>query len=127
MNKRALKMFARLDGQKRIVSNSNIWRQKMPLVGHWVEIPGYLCCNTPTYTCVTYGVTVARGDSGTYTYTPCGSLEALGPVSVSGPISLAFCAVSGSITSTGDVVVTTLGECETTTTSSTTSTTTSHS
>ena len=131
MNKRMLKMYVRLDGQGRVIAGSNIWRQKKPAVGNWMEILGYQCCNfttsttttIPPYACVTYGVTVARGDSGTYTYTPCGDLTPLGPVAVNGPISLAFCAVTDSISSTGDVVVSILGECEiTTTTTSTTST-----
>jgi hypothetical protein len=99
----------------------------MPKNGHWVELtPDYCCTPTTTttttaipFTCVTYGVTVARGGTGTYTYTQCGELTPLGPIEVTGPVSLAFCAVTGSISSTGDVVVTTLGECQTTTTTTT--------
>ena len=47
-NKRLLKNFIRVDGNGRMISSSNIWRQKMSKVGKWVEIDGYLCCNTIT-------------------------------------------------------------------------------
>lgn len=129
---RKLKAYVRFDGQGRVVSGSLILRRKMPKVGKWMEIQGYECCNTTTTTtttaipfdCTSYGVTAARGNSGTYTYIPCGDTEPLGPVPIEGPISLAFCAVTDSLVTQGDVEYWILGECETTTTSTTTSTTT---
>lgn len=141
---RKLKAYVRFDGMGRVVAGSLVLRRKMPKVGHWMEIQTYECCNPTTTTtsttststtttttttaipfaCTSYGVSVERGGTGTYTYTPCGELTPIGPVPIEGPLSLVMCTVTGEITFTGDVVVTNLGECETTTTTTTTTSTT---
>lgn len=50
IDKRVLRSFVRIDGQNRIVAGSLIQRRKMPKVGKWLEIEGYLCCTTTTTT-----------------------------------------------------------------------------
>jgi hypothetical protein len=130
IDKRPLKAFVRFDGSGRVVAGSLILRKNMPKVGKWQEILAYQCCNPTTtttttavpFSCISYGVSVERGGTGTYTYTPCGDTEPLGPVPIEGPLFLVMCTVAGEITSTGDVVVTPFGECEITTTTTTTTT-----
>jgi len=128
---RKLNAYVRFDGMGRVVAGSLILRRKMPKVGKWMQIQTYECCNPTTTTtsttttaipfaCTSYGVSVVRGGTGTYTYTPCGSTSPLGPVPIEGPASLVMCTVTGEISSTGDVVITNLGECETTTSTTTT-------
>ena len=53
ISKRVLKYFVRYDGSGRIIPSSLIGRQKMPKVGKWKEIDGYLCCNYTTTTTTT--------------------------------------------------------------------------
>lgn len=118
-NKRLLKCFVRYDGQGRLVSSSLIWRQKMPKVGKWQEIAGYQCCNQPAFDCVSYGVSVLRGDSVTFSYTDCGG-GISGPHTIEGPVSDVFCAVPATISYTGTATFTLLGECVPTTTTTTT-------
>lgn len=53
-NKRYLrKMYARYDGNGRMIPGSNIWAKKAPKHGHWVEIQAYQCCNGTTTTTTT--------------------------------------------------------------------------
>lgn len=49
-----LKVFARYDGQGRLIPGSNILRVVKPKIGDWKEIPISLCCNfTSTTTSTT--------------------------------------------------------------------------
>lgn len=49
-NKKNLKAFVRLDGNKRVIAGSLILRLKAPKVGVWKEITRNLCCTTTTST-----------------------------------------------------------------------------
>ena len=119
MNKRLLKAFVRFDGSGRIVAGSLILRKKMPTVGKWKEVPAYECCNQPLFECVSYGVSVLRGDSVTFSYTSCnGGIS--GPHTIEGPVSDVFCAVPATISYTGTATFTLLGECVPPTTTTTT-------
>lgn len=40
------KQFARYDGNGRIIPGSNIWANKAPKHGNWVEVQAYECCNS---------------------------------------------------------------------------------
>jgi len=44
------KQFARYDGNGRIIPGSNIWANKAPKHGNWVEVQAYECCNPTTTT-----------------------------------------------------------------------------
>lgn len=124
-----LKVYGRLDGSNVLIPGSVRWGRTMPKNGHWVELtPVDYCCGSTTTTtttaapfdCVTYGVTVARGDSVVFTYTNCDDSPA-GPFEINGPVSDVFCALPDSVvvvTGTGEFII--LGECEQTTTTTTT-------
>jgi hypothetical protein len=43
-NKRDLRAYVRYDGRGRIIPGSLILRRSKPKVGHWKEVPAYLCC-----------------------------------------------------------------------------------
>lgn len=125
-----LKGFIRIDGQSRIVAGSLILRKSKPKVGRWQEIPAYnrfitgeiTCCNPPSpFDCVSYGVSVSRGDSVTFSYTSC-DLTISGPHTIEGPVSDVFCAIPDTIAYEGTATFTLLGECEPTTTTTTTGT-----
>lgn len=118
-NKRVLKAYVRIDGNGRVVNSSLILRQKMPKIGRWLEIPAYECCNQPTFDCVSYSVSVARGDSVTFSYTSC-DMTISGPHTIEGPVSDVFCCVPTTISYTGTATFTLLGECVPTTTTTTT-------
>lgn len=134
MTKRNLKAFVRFDGSGRIVAGSLILRKKMPKVGKWQEIPAegkfvvatIDCCAPPTpFTCMTYAISVARGDSATYSYTDCATDRVVGPTEIVGPSTVTVCAKYNTVvTDGGAVMITPLAECEATTTTTTTSSTT---
>lgn len=119
INQRPLHAYVRFDGSGRVVAGSLILRRKMPKVGKWQEITAYECCNAPLFDCVSYAVSVSRGDSVTFTYTDCGG-SISGPHTIEGPVSDTFCAVPATIAYEGTAVFTLLGECTTTTTTTTT-------
>lgn len=119
ISKRILKGYVRYDGQGRLIPGSFILRQKMPKVGKWIEVPIHECCNQPTFECVSYSVSVLRGDTVTFTYTSC-DMEISGPHTIEGPVSDVFCAVPATIAYEGTATFTLLGECVPTTTTTTT-------
>ena len=118
------KQFARYDGNGRIIPGSNIWANKAPKHGNWVEVQAYECCNSPV--CVTYNALISRGTA-TIAYTDCdGQMQQI----ECGPGVTPFCALRGSYSYDAlNVLVVEAGEgCLTTTTTtlepSTTTTTT---
>lgn len=121
IDKRPLKAFVRFDGSGRVVAGSLILRKNMPKVGKWQEILAYQCCNTPIFSCVSYGVSVLRGDSVSFSYTSC-DLQIVGPFVLEGPVSDVFCAVPATVAYTGTATFTLLGECLPPTTTTTTTT-----
>jgi hypothetical protein len=123
INQRPLHAYVRFDGTGRVVAGSLILRRKMPKVGKWQEITAYECCNQPLFACVSYAVSVLRGDSVSFTYTDCGG-GISGPHVIEGPVNDVFCCVPATIAYTGTATFTLLGECTTTTTTTTSSTTT---
>ena len=54
-NKRHFKMYARYDGNNKLIPGSNIWAKKAPSAGNWVEVQAYECCNPTTTTTTTLG------------------------------------------------------------------------
>lgn len=124
-----LKVYGRLDGSNVLIPGSVRWGRTMPKNGHWVELtPVDYCCGSTTTTtttavpfnCVTYGVTVERGGSVSFTYDNCDGSPA-GPFELSGPVSDVFCAAPDTVeVVTGEAVFTILGECEPPTTTTTT-------
>jgi hypothetical protein len=119
VDRRPLKLFLRYDGRGRLIAGSGVWRRKMPKVGKWVEVQGYECCTTPNITCVEYSVSLAARTEGTYSYTNCDGLE-IGPVGISGPTEVFFCAERNTVSTTGDALVADLGLCSESTTTTTT-------
>lgn len=43
-------MYARYDGNNKLIPGSNIWAKKAPSAGNWVEVQAYECCNPTTTT-----------------------------------------------------------------------------
>lgn len=39
-------MYARYDGNNKLIPGSNIWAKKAPSAGNWVEVQAYECCNS---------------------------------------------------------------------------------
>lgn len=46
-------MYARYDGNNKLIPGSNIWAKKAPSAGNWVEVQAYECCNPTTTTSTT--------------------------------------------------------------------------
>jgi len=122
INQRPLKGFVRFDGSGRVVAGSLILRRKMPKVGKWQEIPGYLCCNEPTFQCQSYSISVVRGETISYGYTDCYD-QIVGPFELVGPESVIVCARIATVYIIGVGTAVAIGECVPPTTTTTTTTT----
>jgi len=118
--KRALKAFIRFNASDEVVASSLILRKTMPKVGKWQEIPAYgkfftastnCCVESIEFDCLAYAVSVARGDTSTFSYTACGGIET-GPVELTGPTSVIICAEPNTVTAEGPISIVPLGECE---------------
>lgn len=117
-------MFARYDGNHRLIPGSNMWARKIPKLGNWVEIQNDECCD-PTITttttidpslCMTYQAVVSRGVA-LVIYTDCNgesqSVECY-------PGFTNFCALIGQYAVLGQAGIVEVGEgCITATTTTT--------
>ena len=67
-NRKYFKMYARYDGNGRLIPGSNIWAKKTPALGNWVEVQREECCDGGTYGPVYVCGAGTADANGKYTY-----------------------------------------------------------
>ena len=122
-NKRINKAYVRYDGTGRVISGSLILSRLKPMVGNWVEIDAYECCNSiTTTTSTTTGIPTTTTTSTTLTPTTTTSTTSISTSTTTSTTTATPTTTSTTTTATPTTTTTSTTTAPTTTTTTSTST-----